>query len=399
MLDNLQEQFIEKLSEKYGHWERSTSRFGSTNFGEISADLCISASQFSKLISGTATEGMYTRSLRNVDRLIREESLALALDQALIDHQNTEIGQTKFRARLRLHPVFWYLGIFFFLAVLSIILFRWGAVKALFSFPKPEVENRQHPLAIFFDQAFDAPFDSPYLKVSEIQDYCPCSAYEGRWSLAQEYKLPLPGTGKPGVYYQAKSGDVRLKCAKSDTLTAPKGRVLNGYEYLINEIWVDTEQTPLSPRFFNKAEKTFTAEFEEMDFSEEPQFKKVATIHSFFVDKFIINDDYIVRIGEPCGRYAEDINEGLVAEYEIDLKYILEDVLGDLVKTNCAPMPNLYCDPNTLQAGASVISFDCLYTIQSENLGLGGGYPYTKGFLLEQQAYSDNLLCVCDRVD
>ena len=43
----------------------------------------------------------------------------------------------------------------------------------------------------------------------------------------------------------------------------------------------------------------------------------------------------------------------------------------------------------------SVINFDCLYTIKTENLGIGGGYPYRKGYRLEKQNYSDNLTCGC----
>jgi len=58
--------------------------------------------------------------------------------------------------------------------------------------------------------------------------------------------------------------------------------------------------------------------------------------------------------------------------------------------------PNAFCAPNTLEESESVISFDCLYTIQSENLGIGGGYPYRKGYCLEEQSYSDNLTCSCD---
>jgi hypothetical protein len=160
---------------------------------------------------------------------------------------------------------------------------------------------------------------------------------------------------------------------------------------------VDTQLTPLSPTYFDKTGKAFTAAFDKLSFEGNPQFKKVATIHSFFIDKFEIYPDSITRSGEPCGRYATDINEELVRTYEIDLKNILQDVLGDLNKTDCHASPNAFCDPNTLEEGESVISFDCLYTIQSENLGIGGGYPYRKGYRLEEQSYSDNLTCSCDK--
>ena len=66
---SIQEKFLEKLEEKYGTWSKSTSKFGNTSYGEIATALSISASQFSKLVYGTATEGMYVRSIENINRL------------------------------------------------------------------------------------------------------------------------------------------------------------------------------------------------------------------------------------------------------------------------------------------------------------------------------------------
>jgi hypothetical protein len=71
-------------------------------------------------------------------------------------------------------------------------------------------------------------------------------------------------------------------------------------------------------------------------------------------------------------------------------------MLGNLTQTDCESILNPFCDPNDLKGGESVIAFDCLYTIRAENLGIGGGYPYTKAFLLKQQNYSDHLTCQCD---
>jgi len=170
---------------------------------------------------------------------------------------------------------------------------------------------------------------------------------------------------------------------------------LLGYEYLVNEIWVDTKMTPLSPTYFDKSNKSFTPTFDALVFEDNPEFRKVATVHSFFIDKFEIYEDSIVRTGEPCGRFASDVEEALVVEYEMDIKHLLENVLGNLVTTNCNSMVNPFCDPNDLKEKESVMNFDCLYTIKTENLGIGGGYPYQKGYRLEKQVYSDNLTCGC----
>lgn len=387
MPEELKDQFIAKLEAQYGPWEKMTSRFGNATFGKIAKDLCISASQFSKLLSGNATEGMYVRSIRNVERLT--DAREARKEHSLVKEQLGRLENLQRRAGTRM-------------VLVGILALALGAVAGYFFLPaslSPKLKATspsQHPLSHYFDQGFDADFDSPYLKESEVQDYCPCNAYEGIWSLAEEYKLPLPGNRKPGVYYLAKSADVRMKCSKSDTFNIGRGSVLLAYEYLINEIWVDTKLTPLSPTYFNKDTKQYTSEFEALTFENNPQFKRVATIHSFFIDKFELRPDSIIRRGEPCGRFATDVDEELVEQYEIDLKHILENVLGDLTKTDCQPTINQYCDPNDLQEAESIISFDCLYTIKAENLGIGGGYPYRKGYRLEEQSYSDNLTCGCE---
>jgi hypothetical protein len=235
------------------------------------------------------------------------------------------------------------------------------------------------------------------LNIGEVQDYCPCSAYEGEWSLPQPYKLPLPGSRRPGLYSLAKSADVRMKCSRYDTAGVGKGQVLTAYEYLVNEIWLDTKMTPLSPQYFDEDALVFTPEFDALNFADNPQFKKVATIHSFFTDRFIIHEDSIIRQGEPCGRYASEVDKQLAAENEIDIKYILQNVLGDMTTTRCSATANPFCDPNDLREGESTIVFDCIYTINNENLGIGGGYPYQKGYRLEHQNYADNLICnICE---
>ena len=393
MEESLKEKFISKLEEKYGSWNKIRSRFGTASFGVISRDLSISASQFSKLISGSATEGMYQRSIENIDRLIQQEDIREKLKKTIDQNQvfKSEISSLKLAISRRKYLIIGSSLLFLFMGSITTYLYVNG-----FSFSPAKDETTPHPLSAYFDLDFNSIFDSPYLDLSEVQDYCPCSAYEGIWSLSDSYKLPLPGSRKPGVYYGSLKADVRMKCNKFDTLHIGKGRVLMGYEYLINEIWVDTKMTPLSPLYFDKQSKTYTQAFEDLVFEENPQFQKVATIHSFFIDRFEIYDDSIVRKGEPSGRYASDINEDLAQQFEIDVKYILEDVVGDLTTTHCTATVNPFCDPNTLTEKESEMVFDCLYTIKSENLGIGGGYPYRKGYQLEKQIYADNLTCGCE---
>lgn len=393
---SLQDEFLAKLAECYGEWDRVGSRFGAAPFGKVAQDLSISPSQFSKLIYGTATEGMYQRSIENINRLVEKEALRKELEDARKELESSRESQAALSAQTEKQAAALKRGrIRATVNAVALILTVCASVYWGFrqSSPSETIEREAaHPLAHLFDREFGAEFDSPYLDLSEVQDYCPASAYEGVWSLDKPYKLPLPGLRKPGLYYLAKSADVRMKCSRFDTATVGKGRVLYGYEYLVNEIWLDTEHTPLSPTYFDKERMAFTEAFETLDFEADPRFRKVATIYSFFTDKFEVYADSIVRKGEPCGRYASQIDRQLVEEHEIDLKYILESVLGELTAAACSSTRNLFPDPNDLTEGESVLPFDCLYTIKTENLGIGG-YPYRKGYRLEKQNYSDNLVC------
>ena len=390
MQEDLQSQFIALLEQKYGEWNKTTSRFGATPFGTISKDLNIGASQFSKLIYGTATEGMYERSIANIRRLIHNEELRADLEQA---QQKKERLARAVRRQKRKNKLLTLVLMSTILLAVAAILMIGRRITPTDTSPSSLYRIDRHPLSPFFDQEFSANFNSPYLDLSEVQFFCPASAYEGVWTLDKPYKLPLPGSKRPGLYYLGKSADVRMKVVRYEQDSASQGRILSGYEFLVNEIWVDTEMRPLSPTYFDQDRKQFTEAFENLDFAENPTFKKVATIYSFFVDRFEIRPDSITRTGEPVGRFATDINEQLAAEFEIDIKYILEQVIGDLTTTACNAITNPFPNPNDLQEGESVMSFDCTYTIANENLGIGGGYPYQKGYRLVQQNYADNLYC------
>jgi hypothetical protein len=335
---------------------------------------------------------MYERSIDNIKRLIQRESIRRELDQTLAKNQELSTALATERSRVatsKRRKTAYLLAALLTGALLTFVGQTWLAP------PATTLPTGDHPLSIYFDQDFNANFNSPYLDIAEVQGFCPCSAYEGEWSLSAPYQLPLPGSRRPGLYYLAKSAEVRMKCSRYDTTGVGQGQVLSAYEYLINEIWVDTKMTPLSPRYFDNSSLAFTQEFQDLVFADNPQFKKVATIHSFFTDKFEIYPDSIIRKGEPCGRYASDIDQELVDRYEIDIKYILKDVLANMTTTRCSATANPYCNPNDLREQESTIVFDCIYTINNENLGIGGGYPYQKGYRLERQNYADNLICSC----
>lgn len=380
MENDFHQQFINKLEEKYGKWEKGTSNFGKSSFGIIADDLCISKSQFTMLISGKGTEGMYIRSTRNIEQLIKYEKQANELTLLKKKKKTAEV-----------------LKVFTIIATVLLV----GFLLNKFFYNSADNNHAKiqplstHPLSQYFDGDYKADYVSPYLKETEVQSYCPCSAYEGVWELAAEYIIPLPSK-KPGLYYIAKSSDVRIKCHKGAD-ESQRGKILIGFENMHNELWIDTKRTPFSPSYFDITSKSYTQAFKDLVIEENTDFIKLADIYTCFYDQFTIESEVINRVGEPCGRYAKNINEEVANKFEVDVKQILENVISSMAQIECKPAINYYCNPNSLKEKESTINYDCLFKIKTENLGIGGGYPYQKNYRLVKQNYSANLLCQCDK--
>jgi len=378
MSGNLYTEFISRLEEKYGKWEKGTSNFGESSYGSITDDLCISKSQFTVLISNKGTDGMYIRSIRNVEQLLQYDQQKSDLDEIRVLQKNTP-------NRL---PLILGLVCLFLLAAFFI-------KKSYNPTPEKEMKNLSiHPFSEYFDGDSKSNYVSPYLLETEVQNYCPCSAYEGEWKLEKEYIIPLPSK-KPGLYYLAKSSDVRVKCQKG-AKEADRGKILIGFENMHNELWLDKDRNSFSPKYFDQETKSYTAEFINLDIEKAPNFVKVADVYSCFYDQFNIQKEQIIRKGEPCGRYAKNINQEIVEQYGVDVEHILKNIISSMAQIECQPTINKYCNPNALEENKSTLEYNCMFKISTENLGIGGGYPYTKGYLLVKQNYSDNLICNCE---
>lgn len=378
--------FRSKLIEKYGEWDKSTAQFGNTSYGDIANDLCYSNSHFSKLLSGNGSDAMYVRGVKNINQLIKLDSLSNKITQ--LKAAQKELKETKNNPFKIMRLVQILAGLLLF----SFLFYQFGLKKSAKNNNEMIVEANEHPLDMYFKPK-DGFAKSPYLNSSEVHDYCPCSGYEGTWNLDKSYKMPLP-SNKPGLYYVAKSADIRMKCQKA---TAPenKGKELLGFENIHNEIWLDKTRSPFAPEYFDAVNKSYTEAFIKLNFEDNENFIKIANVYSCFFNEFIIKNDSIIRYGEPCGRYAEVIDEAIIKKYKIDISELMDNVIGNMTYTSCNAATNNYCNPNKLKEGESVFSFECLFSIRTENLGFGGGYPYTKGFRLVEQNYSSNLLCGC----
>ena len=373
--------FISSLEKKYGPWKRSKALFGSSAYGKIASDLSISNSQFSKLLYGTGTKGMYERTLENINRLVERQAIESAFAKSQKSLSKSDRNNRK--KILLFSLIFFSLGIFFSYYFKSI---NASSIKSPYG---------EHPLEQYFYPASEKYFDSPFLNNSDILDNCPCAGFEGRWILYESFKLPLPGIKKPGLYYQGKSADLILRCTNLFDSHINKGNALMGYEHLKSEIWIDTKEENLVPIYFDPEQKKLTNKFHELTFENDKRFAKIADLSGFNVNMFEINGDSITRRAELSGRISLDVNDELAKKYNIDVAYITKNVLGDLTKTKCETIFNPYCDPNNLTEG-SQLSYSCTYKIGEENLGLKGGYPYTKTFSLKSQVYSDYISCECN---
>jgi len=211
--ESLHDQFIKKLEEKYGEWERITSTFGNSSFGKVAEDLCISSSQFTKLISGAATEGMYLRSIKNVEQLKKYDRVKKELKN--LKKEKDRLSES-FKEESLINNGSWKYSILFGIFGLVAGGFLFSKILPAFKAdesPQTNLTSSNHPLSKFFEKDFQAAFHSPYLSDSEVQLNCPCSGFEGKWEIEKPYYFPLPGA-KPGIYYLAKEADVRFKCSK-----------------------------------------------------------------------------------------------------------------------------------------------------------------------------------------
>lgn len=391
MAEHQKERFWQLLQSHFGTWYKDRATFGNYSYGDVARELCYSNSHFTKLISGSASDAMYERALQNVGRLVQIKQLETEVETAQEAQQQLTIEHQSKAKRRRL--LWLALGLSVSAIIAAVLFFNRSQADNISHSPTDSFEA-QHPFSQYFERDDKRHYASPYLDVSLVQDYCPCSAYEGKWKLEQEYRMPLPDR-KPGLYYLAKAADVRIKC-KRGVKSEEKGIVLLGFENIHNEIWLDKSRTPFSPTYFDPLSKQYTEAFYQLDFSTNENFEKVADVYSCFYDEFVIGLDSITRKGEPCGRYAQVHNEQLIKEYEIDLTNILNQVIGNMTSVKCNSATNLFCNPNDLKEGESILNFDCMFSIATENLGLGGGYPYSKGYKLVEQNYSANLLCNCE---
>jgi len=362
--------FIRALERLYGNYDYNSALFGSSNYSKISKDLCYSNSHFSKLISGGATDPMYDRALNNIKRL---QKLADVKKQLELKAETSQFNSKS---------LLWKIA--------ALVL----GISTIFLFYNQKSDEKKpvsgtHPLDIYFDFNDAHYYKSPYLSEEQVHQYCPGSAFEGRWKLADKYVIPIPYK-IPGLYYVGSNADIRLKCLK--TSKENKGKELIGFENIENEIWFDQTLTNID---FNMPSQELSTNLNSINFENDKNYIKIASVYSCFYDEIVIANDSIQRKGEPCGRYANAENEEVLKEYNLDLNHIIEYIIGNMIFAQCSPMENIFCDPNDLQNGQSLLTFDCTCSLK-EGGSRENNFRYTKSMKLIEQNYQSNLSCNCE---
>ena len=292
-MEELYTRITEKLEKLYGTFDADKKRFKKSSNSKIARELGYSDAQFSRLINGTATPGEYERTLQNIDRVLKIKELEKNAAQSHVPQ--SQATRTKN----------WLIAI---LATLLVIV----VAVLLLDFTAQQTKIEEYPRDYTLKWAFETEFVNPYTKLEELPADCdfPCYKLQGQWELDKKYKIPLY-IETDGFHYQATSVKMYTRCAIN---IEPDGRLLEGYEYQMHEIWYDTTESNITTFMNHKdADSADYSNYETLDFNKDNRFVKVAIVHTLFRNRFTIGDS-ISRNGQVIGR---------------DLVYVPEELLKD----------------------------------------------------------------------
>lgn len=360
-------EFVSKLEKLFGKFDNEHKRFDRATNSKIARELGYSDAQFSRLINQTATEGEYQRAIQNVDRILSLQSLQEKLNE--IQHPNK-----------RNFEKIWIIISVILLAITIFQSVRMYTFKNEFSVYR-EFIPKDHTLR----WAFESSFINPFVKLDELPDDCnyPCYKYQGKWELDKTYKLPF-FRERNGFHYLATSVNMYARCM---TEKSNQGDIIEGYEYQKHEIWYDLREWPIDS--FLTSENFLKEEYKKLDFSEHHDFVKVANVHTFFRNEFVLDSTFIQRSGKVIGRDLEYISmdnlskkivsQSLTDEIQNELNRIVSNRLKDFsnpIECNIAPLINK--DFNLIKDG-DLMSYNCELTTSRF------GIDYTKTYRLTDQ--------------
>ncbi len=367
--ENYHSSFITLLEKEYGNFNPNKNSFEATSNSKIARDLCYSDSQFSRLINNTASEGEFIRALRNVNRLLNE---------ARLEKNQINVPSEKKSNKLILISI-----VILFMLAFGFLGFYIGQSN----FKENESTKESNSRYEMLQWSFENKYIKPYVKLKELPADCnyPCYKYQGKWVLKSEYKIPF-FRERNGFHYVAKDAVMYVRCMDEQDNS---GTTFEGYEYQKHEIWYDKREMPIDS-FLTVGQKTKVREdYNSLNLENDPNFIKLAYVHTFFKNEFNLDSTLIYRSGKVIGRDIEFLSDEilqekidsskLIAELQNEVNSIAKNRLEDFSKpVACEPTTVPKLDFHLIDEGDE-LNFGCQFTTGRFLV------DYNKVFVLEDQ--------------
>jgi hypothetical protein len=354
-LEILHNAFISNLEKHYGEFNKTTNKFEVTSNSKIARDLFYSDSQFSRLINNTASEGELTRAVENVQRLLDIHALR---KQIKSEKTVPKIVNKKLNWKI----IIGVLSAIIVTIISTAYLLNRNSTKQVIVY-----ENSKYDMLKW---SFENNYIKPYITLQELPDDCnfPCYKYQGKWKLKKEYKIPI-FRERNGFHYVAKEVVMYASCSDK---TVGSGANFDGYEYQKHEIWYDRREYPIDSFLVKGSNSKIRPAYSSSIFENDPNFVKIAYVHTFFMTHFKINNSEIQRSGKAIGRDVEFITDKKMLE-KLKSKSQMEDLKNEIrsiannrlqdfskpISCNSAKVPKE--DFNLVQEGDE-LSFDCQFS-------------------------------------
>lgn len=374
-INKIHAEFISKLERHYGKYDPNTNKFESTSNSKIARDLFYSDSQFSRLINNTASEGELTRALRNVQRLLDVNELR---------------GKVKKLGEKSSHSLFsnkkYLFGIG--LLLLACILATYMITRSNETIDQTE-ELSEETRYEMLRWGFENNYVKPYVRLKELPEDCyyPCYKYQGKWKLKEEYKIPF-FRERNGFHYVAKEVVMYARCMDERD---DRGESFEGYEYQKHEIWYDKREVPIDSFLTKDSNPKLISSYMNSNFEDDPNYVKIAYVHTFFKTEFSIDGEQIQRSGKAIGRdiefvpqdvlEKEAVSAKLLNELKSETNSIAKNLLDDFSKPiTCNPTMAPNVDFNQIKEG-DVLSFDCQFSTGRFLVDYNKSYVFTDQYI------------------
>lgn len=369
----LYHEFISALEPIYGPFNKKRKSFQKASNSKIARELCYSDSQFSRLINNSATEGEYERAVKNAQRSLKE----IELKKELKEQTGTKKSIQYFDIPIKTFVVFLTV-----LAAILVSVYSFGYWNSTPITEKAEIERDSMLKWIFENSSV-----SPYTGLADLPSNCsyPCYKYQGQWSLKNMYKIPV-FREKNGFHYLAKDVNLYTRCITKDE---SNGKLLEGYEYQYHEIWYDKRELQITSFLIDNDRTKITNQYKNLNFEQDRNFVKIAFVHTFFRNEFIIDSTSIKRSGAVIGRDVEFVSDpqlleklespAKVEDIKDEINSIIRNRLQDFSRpVSCSDSPLPDKNFHTI-AELDTMSFNCQLTTANAPI------QYTKTYVLNDQ--------------